>query len=636
MALRISTRLVTRHEGKSGPRRIQRLLFLLLLAFAAACVVLTLATRGAMNHLPFLIGHEGAGRLPHQQAGNLVDLAPWQTIQALAPLAVTVQEESYARDAERLADHEVDQAFSMALRKATARHTAPTGKALVLSDRISHFEQVVKEDQALVDKLSAHAKTAAGAVQTPSPEELGASDLDLAKAQLALDTDQLNDAKRDYDRATGNERVRIQQELAAHETSMRKQKAESAARASAATSDSHYGTLYGRLIALAHQQSRNRLILEAQSAALSASKRLRSEHNQLESQANAEQAPAGNSPAERAGRLAAFQHRTQQNKTLAIYDDRIQTEEQLASVYGQWSGQVLVQRRIVVHLILQSVTAIVFVFIGLIVVEWLIGRLLERPGLDARRIHTLRTILKVCLQILAVAIVLILAFGMPRQTPTILGLATAGLVVALQDYVLAFMGWFVLVGRNGIRVGDWVEINSYGGVNSVVGEVVEIGLFRTTMLEAGNWTDLGHPTGRRISFVNSFAIRGQYFNFSTSGQWMWDEIVMSVPRSEGLYAEVEAIQGIVTEETTKTSSAAEQEWKQAARQTGMRQFSAQPAVILRPTGSGVELRIRYVTRAAERLEMRNRLYQRLMKIPRSTETLPAPVSFEDGAVPESL
>ncbi len=103
-----------------------------------------------------------------------------------------------------------------------------------------------------------------------------------------------------------------------------------------------------------------------------------------------------------------------------------------------------------------------------------------------------------------------------------------GLTVVFQDFILAFFGWFVLMGRNGIRVGDWVEINGVGG------EVVEIGLFRTALLETGNWTDKGHPTGRRVTFINNFAITGQYFNFSTAGQWMWDEIGVNVPSGEDM------------------------------------------------------------------------------------------------------
>ena len=79
-------------------------------------------------------------------------------------------------------------------------------------------------------------------------------------------------------------------------------------------------------------------------------------------------------------------------------------------------------------------------------------------------------------------------------------MAGAGLTVALKDFIVAFFGWFILMGKHGIREGDWVEINGIGG------EVVEIGVLRTILLETGNWNDAGHPTGRKVSFVNSFAI----------------------------------------------------------------------------------------------------------------------------------
>jgi hypothetical protein len=112
--------------------------------------------------------------------------------------------------------------------------------------------------------------------------------------------------------------------------------------------------------------------------------------------------------------------------------------------------------------------------------------------------------------------VLLFIFGAPSQTPTILGLATAGLTIIFQDFILAFFGWFILMGKNGIRVGDWVEINGVGG------EVVEIGLFRTALLETGNWTDKGHPTGRRVTFINNFAHR-PVLPASPPRQWMWDD-----------------------------------------------------------------------------------------------------------------
>ena len=144
-------------------------------------------------------------------------------------------------------------------------------------------------------------------------------------------------------------------------------------------------------------------------------------------------------------------------------------------------------------------------------------------------------------------------------------------------------------------------------INGVAGEIVNIGLFRTSMLETGNSTDKGQPTGRRIAFTNSFAIRGQYFNFSTTGQWMWDEIRVSIPAERDAEKTIEQVRRLVMEETAKDAQQAEQEWKQVSRH-----FATGPAVDMRPGGSGIDIVIRYVTRARSRFEVRNRLYQAVL------------------------
>jgi small-conductance mechanosensitive channel len=184
-----------------------------------------------------------------------------------------------------------------------------------------------------------------------------------------------------------------------------------------------------------------------------------------------------------------------------------------------------------------------------------------------------------------------------------LGIAGAGLTVALKDFIVAFIGWFVLMGRNGIRIGDWVEING------VSGEVVELGMFHTVLLETGNWTDAGHPTGRHVTFTNSFAIEGHYFNFSTSGQWLWDELTVVVPFGHDPHVIADAIQKQVAEETKDSTRQAEEEWQRASHGTRGTALSAQPGIAVRPAAGGVEIAVRYVTRASERYALRARLYQ---------------------------
>jgi hypothetical protein len=136
-----------------------------------------------------------------------------------------------------------------------------------------------------------------------------------------------------------------------------------------------------------------------------------------------------------------------------------------------------------------------------------------------------------------------------------------------------------------------------------------VGLLKTILLETGNWTDAGHPTGRRVSFVNSFAIEGHFFNFTTSGQWMWDELQLTVPGSEDPYAIVDGLQKLVEKDTEANARKAQEEWSQATSRYRVQGFSATPAINVRPTGSGVEVSVRYITRAYERHETRKRLYE---------------------------
>jgi small-conductance mechanosensitive channel len=370
-----------------------------------------------------------------------------------------------------------------------------------------------------------------------------------------------------------------------------------------------YRTMAALIKAWFDQRQRSGLIQQALADAQSGARTLTSEHNALEQSANTTPSgasgTAGQAPdqaGDRASRLADLKNRSKERQILSIDDDRIQTEQQLAKVYGQWGAQVDRQHGIIQHLILGSFTWIVFILIAIVLCDALAQRLMSNPKMDRRQMETLRTIVRLGLQVLGGVLILLVIFGTPQQTPTILGLATAALTIALQDYILAFFGWFILMGKNGLRIGDWVEINGVGG------EAIEIGLLSTTLLETGGLAGQGYPTGRRISFLNSFAIKGQYFNFSTAGQWMWDDITISVPADENVSELVDKIHEAAQKETEEDSRLAETEWKRGTHGDSLSRFSAAPLVSLRPTGSGTDVQIRFITRASERFDVRNRLY----------------------------
>src|ERR1700692_4001881 len=115
-------------------------------AVLVLCLIGLYVTRNAMADLSFL----------NDPNAGLVNQKPWQTVQVLAPLAVSAEEQNFAQDAERLADHEVDQAFAQALREAEVQAARPpVGKAVTLAQNVANLQALVKDDQARGDTLTA-------------------------------------------------------------------------------------------------------------------------------------------------------------------------------------------------------------------------------------------------------------------------------------------------------------------------------------------------------------------------------------------------------------------------------------------------------------------------------------------------
>lgn len=566
-------------------------------ALLVLCLAFAWLTRGSMSGLSFL---SRGNRITAPK--SLVDLRPWQTAQTLAAMAVTAEEAAFARDAERLADHEVDQAFATALRQANLRaeHRTLNSDTLPLAQRVQQLQEIVAQDKAEIQRLTDVSKSKAGA----NSESGDNDDLAVAKAQLELDSDQLDDAQSDLDRASGDNRAQIQSELSAREATMAKYDSEVKNGEIAVISVTRQGTLAGRLSGWFKQRSRAKLLQQAIQQTRDDLARLTKEHNDLEATVAAA-AQQDASLADRSAHLANLKDRGAERQILSIYSDRIQTEQQLVTVYQRWAAQLALQHGIVLHLIIQSCAVILFILICMLLGAVLVSRFMAGLAEHDRQKHTLRSVLELSVQVLGLLLILLVVFGWPKQMPTILGLVTAGITIVLQDFILAFFGWFVLMGKNGMRIGDRVEINGVGG------EVTEIGLMNTTLLEVGSQTDTGLPTGRRISFINSFAIRGQYFNYSTIGQWMWDEIKVSLPSSASPRPIVERIQNVVLEETRDNARIALQEWGRSMHSSHLSRLDTTPVVNLVTTPAGYDIQIRYVTRASTRFDTRIALYRRV-------------------------
>lgn len=312
-------------------------------------------------------------------------------------------------------------------------------------------------------------------------------------------------------------------------------------------------------------------------------------------------------------------------KNLAILGRRIQNLEELGAIYGKWELLAMADQRGALHGIIEYGFWIALTLLWVFLVSLLAERSIARLRLEEKQSATLRTITQAAAQVLAVLVVLLMIFGKPTQFSTVLGLATAGLAVVMKDFIVSFVGWFVLMSRNGVRVGDLVEING------VRGEVIEINLMRTVLLETGNWTEAGHPTGRQVAFPNSYAIDGYYFNFTTSGQWLWDEFHVLIAANQNPYPIIEKIREVVSKETEGNAPKAEQEWQRVSSRYGVRSFSLEPTVNMKHAENGVDVTIRYITPAKERTELRLRLNDAIVKLLHREPEFAAPP--EDSPAP---
>jgi small-conductance mechanosensitive channel len=528
---------------------------------------------------------------PSPAQAPLVDQSPLLTAQALSQMPTGQAEMSFAQGALQLGDQDMDLAFAAALLEAT-QHPAPlTAEARAIQGRLQDAENGLARQQADVARLTAAEAAATGARK----DELGGQ-LDLAKAQLELSQDEVDDAKQDLIRAGGDLQGRIQAMVQEHDAASHN--SDSTKVAAGAPVGAH-GLVQHVQQWYALHQKQLRLRRAKQDAASSATS-LAAKHDALETQADARQSASasGAAPGDSKSALKTTERSAADRRVLTTLDKRIDTEKQLADVYGRWSNVVAAEQWSLAHGALRgAIVILVIAIVGLVLDDW-IRRLLARTHIERRRLGTLHTATRVTLQIAGALLVLLVVFGPPTGLGTFLGLAGAGLTVALSDFIISFVGWFVLMGKNGIRLGDWVEING------VSGEVAELGMFHTVLLETGNWTDSGHPTGRRVTFANSFAVGGHYFNFSTSGRWLWDELQIVLPSGQNPYPIVDAIQSKVQEATADSARQAEQEWQRSAGSRDMLTLSAAPAMTVKPVIGGTQVSVRYITRASERSQIR--------------------------------
>ena len=103
-----------------------------------------------------------------------------------------------------------------------------------------------------------------------------------------------------------------------------------------------------------------------------------------------------------------------------------------------------------------------------------------------------------------------------------LGVAGAGIAFALQEVIASFAGWFAISFAKFYKPGDRVQL---GGIK---GDVIDIGILRTTLMEVGQWVNGDLYNGRVVRIANSFVFKEPVFNYSGDFPFLWDEITIPI------------------------------------------------------------------------------------------------------------
>jgi small-conductance mechanosensitive channel len=235
---------------------------------------------------------------------------------------------------------------------------------------------------------------------------------------------------------------------------------------------------------------------------------------------------------------------------------------------------------------------------------------------DTRRRYQFLLLRKIALWCLGVVIIGFAFASELGSVVTFAGLITAGLAVAMQSVLVSIVGYFFLIGKYGLRVGDRVQIGE------VTGEVIDLGLVRLHLMELGSHGTLG-PTGRVVAFANSivFQVSSGLFKQIHGVNFVWREITVSLPPGIDYAAAKRKLTAAVTNVLMEDREEILRQTNEIQRATSSSSGGdVQPRVQLSFSATGVDAHIRYPVHLQNAGEMEERVSQAVFSVGAAVST----------------
>jgi small-conductance mechanosensitive channel len=186
------------------------------------------------------------------------------------------------------------------------------------------------------------------------------------------------------------------------------------------------------------------------------------------------------------------------------------------------------------------------------------------------------------------------------------GVATAAVAFSLQEVIASVAGWVEISFGRFYQVGDRVEL---GGI---VGDVIDIGVLRTTLFELGQWIGGDQHNGRIVRVANSLVFQAPLFNYSADFPFLWDEITVPVKYGSDRRLARQILQQIIDEIAGPDVPAAQAMRDKLVKKYMIEQLVVEPVVTMTANDNWIEYTVRYVVDYRKRRRTKDRIFERIL------------------------
>lgn len=187
-----------------------------------------------------------------------------------------------------------------------------------------------------------------------------------------------------------------------------------------------------------------------------------------------------------------------------------------------------------------------------------------------------------------------------------LGVAGAGVAFALQEVIASFAGWLAIMFGGFYKPGDRVQL---GGIK---GDVMDIGVLRTTIMETGQWVDGDLYNGRIVLIANSFVFKEPVFNYSGDFPFLWDEIKLPIKFGSDYAKTKELLTRVGMEIAGELPTLSKEKWNRLQNNFRLEDAQTEPMVSLIANDNWVEFTLRYVVDYKKRRATKTELFTKIL------------------------